>query len=99
MTTRVILNKQGFVDVLTGGGTAAFLSARAERVASAVRADPHDDLFNYEDSVRVEVSQADGSKGALPRVRARVVVNDSKGHILEAKYGILARALDAAGGS
>lgn len=99
MTTRVVLNKQGFIDVLNSAGVVTLIAGKAELIANQARNDNHDDTFEYEDSIDVVIDQADGSRGALPRARARVVAFDRKAHILEAKYGILARALDAAGGS
>ena len=54
------------------------------------KADPHDETGAYEASIHVEMETHPS------RVVAHVVASDWKSHILEARYGILARALDAA---
>lgn len=71
-------------------GVRALLMERAERVAQALRADPHDDTGAFEDGVTVEEVHTD-------RLVLRVGSTDFKGHILEANYGLHSRALDAAG--
>lgn len=71
-------------------GVAAAVRSRAEAVLAAAQADPHDDTGDYEAGLHIVEDHTD-------RLAVRVVSGDWKGHILEAKYGILARALDAAG--
>ncbi|NUR79981.1 MAG: hypothetical protein HOQ21_05995 [Dermatophilaceae bacterium] len=89
---KVKLNHSAVQDLLNGGsGIDAFLRAKAEAVLKAAQADPHDDTGAYEAGLHIE-------EGHTDRLVVRVVSGDWKGHILEAKYGILARALDAAGG-
>lgn len=86
------LNSAGIEAVLKSSGVREFITERAERVLSAADADPHDDTGDYEAGLHIEQDTTD-------RAVVRVVSGDFKGHILEARYGILARALDAAGGS
>jgi hypothetical protein len=90
--TKVKLDHSGMASLLKDSGVRAELRRRAEPVLSAAQADPHDDTGAYESGLRIEDATTD-------RAVVRVVAGDAKGHILEAKYGILARALDAAGGS
>lgn len=92
MATRVKLNSPGMAALLKSGEVRAFVTERAERVLAAAKADPHDDTGAYEAGLRIEQATTD-------RAVVRVVSGDFKGHILEAKYGILSRSLDAAGGS
>lgn len=88
---RVVLNPPGVVALLNDPGVRAELTRRAERVLAAAKADPHDDTGAYERGLHIEQATTD-------RAVTRVVSGDWKGHILEARYGILTRALDAAGG-
>lgn len=91
--TPVVLNHAGIQSYLDGGhGVRELLRGRAERVLSAAQSDPHDDTGEYEAGLHIEEAHTD-------RLVVRVVSGDWKGHILEARYGILARALDAAAGS
>lgn len=85
------LNHAGMAELLKSDAVRAFITPRAEQVLAAAQADPHDDTYAYEDSLHIEQVTTD-------RAVVRVVASDWKAHILEAKYGILARALDAAGG-
>lgn len=89
---KVSLNRSGMIDLLNDPGVRADLTRRAERVLAAAQADPHDETYAYEQGLRIE-------QDATSRAVVRVVSGDYKGHILEARYGILQRALDAAGGS
>lgn len=73
-------------------GVRELLMARAERVADALRADPHDDTGAFEAGIAVTEDHTD-------RLVLRVGSSDYKGHILEANYGLHSRALDAAGGA
>lgn len=91
MAARVKLNSPGVEALLKSAEVRAMLTPRAERVLAAAKADPHDDTGAYEDGLRIEQDTTD-------RAVVRVVSGDRKGHILEARYGILARSLDAAGG-
>lgn len=87
------LNHAGIQSLLDGGqGVDSMLRSKAAAVLAHAQADPHDDTRDYESGLRIEEAHTD-------RLVVRVVSGDWKGHILEAKYGILARALDAAGGS
>ncbi len=86
--TKVTLKSSGMADLLKSSEVRAALTERAERVLSAAQADPHDDTGDYEAGLHIEQDTTD-------RAVVRVVSGDFKGHILEARYGILARALDA----
>jgi hypothetical protein len=68
------------------------LAGRAEAVLAAAKADPHDKSYDYENGLYIDRHVGPN------RVRYRIVSGDFKGYILEAKFGILSRALDAAGG-
>lgn len=90
MASRVKLNHGGIQSYLDGGhGVSALLHASAGRVLAAAQADPHDDSGAYEAGLHIEEARTD-------RLVVRVVSGDFKGHILEANYGILSRALDSA---
>lgn len=89
---QIKLNHPGMAALLKSGEVRTMLRPRAEAVLAAAIADPHDDTHDYENSLHIEDDTTD-------RAVLRVVADDWKAHILEAKYGILARALDAAGSS
>lgn len=90
MATKVKLNSRVVQQYLDGDhGVRDLLMARAERVAQALRDDPHDDTGAFEAGVTIEEVHTD-------RMVLRVGSTDYKGHILEAKYGLHSRALDAA---
>lgn len=84
------LNYGGVGDVLKSAAVRAYITGHAEAVLAAAQADPHDDTGAYEAGLHIVQDTTD-------RVAVRVVAGDWKGFILEAEYGILARALDAAG--
>ncbi len=91
MASRVKLNSAGVQEYLDGGhGVRELLMGKAERVAQALRDDPHDDTGAFEAGVTIEEVHTD-------RMVLRVGSTDFKGHILEAKYGLHSRSLDAAG--
>lgn len=85
MAARIKLNSAGMSDLLKKFSTRPY----AERVLAAAQADPHDDTGDYERGLYIEEDVTD-------RRVVRVVSGDRKGHILEADYGILSRALDSA---
>lgn len=89
MATKVKLNHPGMAALLKSDEVRAILRPHAERVLAAAQADPHDDTGAYEAGLRIEQATTD-------RAVVRVVAGDWKGNILEAKYGILARALGQA---
>ena len=91
MANGIQVNNRGARELLRSPDVRAALMPRAERVLAAAQADPHDDTFAYQNGLRIVQDTTD-------RAVVRVVATDAKGHILEAKYGILGRALDAAGG-
>lgn len=85
------LNHPGVQFLLDGGqGVSALVHSKANAVLAAAIADPHDDTGDYEKSLHIEEAHTD-------RLVVRVTASDWKAYILEAKYGILARAMDAAG--
>ncbi len=82
-------NPRGIQEYLDGQhGVAAILEQKASQVLAAAVADSHDDTHAYENGLHLETTHSD-------RMVVEVVSGDFKGHILEAKYGILSRALDA----
>lgn len=83
------LNHAGMKQLLNSAEVRAELTRRAQPVLAAAKADPHDDTRAYENGLHIEQATTD-------RAVVRVVSGDWKGHILEADYGILARALDEA---
>ncbi len=87
--TRIKINHRGMAELLNSPEVRADLTARAQRVLAAAKADPHDDTGAYEAGLHIEQATTD-------RAVVRVVSGDWKGHILEARYGILSRALDEA---
>lgn len=88
--SRVVLNHSTVQSYLDGDhGVRALLRSSADRVAQALRDDPHDDTGAFEAGVTVEEVHTD-------RLVMRVGSTDFKGHILEANYGLHSRALDAA---
>lgn len=84
------MNTGGVGELLKSDGVRAFVTEKAEPVLAAAQADPHDDTGDFEAGLHIEQATTD-------RAVVRVVSGDWKGHILEANYGILSRALDAAG--
>lgn len=87
---RIRLNHPGIQSYLDGGGgVREILHGHAQNVLAAAQADPHDDTGAYEAGLHIAEAHTD-------RLVVRVVSGDFKGHILEARYGILSRALDSA---
>jgi hypothetical protein len=86
---KVKLNHKGIAAVLKSQAIRSVVTAKAEKVLAAAIADPHDDTFDYEAGLEIRQDTTD-------RAVTRVVATDWKSAILEAKYGILNRALDAA---
>jgi hypothetical protein len=89
MAARLKLNHGGMAALLKSAEVRAILAPHAERVLAAAQADPHDATGAYEAGLRIEHATTD-------RAVERVVASDWKGHIIESKYGILARALGSA---
>lgn len=88
----VKLNGRGIEELLKSGEVREDLTARAEKVLAAAQDDPHDDTYEYEQSLRIEQATTD-------RAAVRVVADAPHAWAVEANFGVLARALDAAGGS
>lgn len=90
---KVRLNSAGVAAMLGSAGTSAMLAARAEAALSAARASAPVKSGAYRDSLDVQVDTSGD------RARARVVASAPHAMVVEASRGVLARALDAAGGS
>lgn len=90
---RTTWNSAAAQAILDGqGGTRALLHTKAQAVLAAARDSAPVDTGEYRNGLHVAEAHTD-------RLVVRVVASDRKGFILEAKYGILSSALDAAGGS
>lgn len=89
--SKVKLNHRGMHELLNSREVRAALTDAAQPVLQAAIDDPHDDTGDYERGLHIEQHTTD-------RAVVRVIATDWKSHILEANYGILARALDSAGG-
>lgn len=88
---KIKLNHGGIQSYLDGDhGVSALLHKVAGPVLAEAKADPHDDTGAYEAGLHIDEVHTD-------RLVVRVVSGDWKGHIMEANYGVLSRALDAAG--
>ena len=88
--SRFKLNHGGIQSYLDGGGgVSALLHGKAEAVLSAAQGDPHDDSGAYESSLHIEEAHTD-------RLVVRVVADVPYAHVVEANFGVLGRALDAA---
>lgn len=93
MATKIVWKSSAVQDILDGGqGVREDLRNRAERVLKHAQADPHDKTGDYERSLHITEDHTD-------RLVVRVVAGAPHGHLVEAKYGVLAKALDAAGGA
>lgn len=88
---RVRLLNSGMAQLLNSDEIRDELTRLARPVLAAAKADPRDDTGAFEDGLVIEQDTTD-------RAVVRVVSTDPKGHILEARYGILSRALEAARG-
>ena len=87
--SRVVLNHAGMAAMLRSRSVQDEMVRRAELVAAAARASAPVRTGAYKASIHVERATTDRSV-------ARVVSSDRKAPIIEARLGILARALDAA---
>lgn len=92
MARNVKVVSAGMKALLNSSEVRAMLTDRAQPVLAAAKADPHDDTGAYENGLQIQQATTD-------RAVVRVVSTDFKGHILEARYGILSRALDQAAGA
>jgi hypothetical protein len=93
MAAKVTLNHKAMQDLLDGGGgVREVLRGKAESVAAAGRSSAPVKTGNYRDRITVAEDHTD-------RLVFRVGSTAPHAHLVEAKHGILARALDAAGGS
>lgn len=93
MATKIEWKSAAVQDILDGGqGVREDLRSRAERVLRHAQDDPHDETGNYERSLHITEDHTD-------RLVVRVVASAPHAHLVEAQFGVLAKALDAAGGA
>lgn len=91
MAVKVKLNSATIQQYLDGQhGVREDLLSRANRVLAHAKADQHDETYAYENSLHLTQDQTD-------RLVIRVVASAPHAHLVEAQFGVLARALDAAG--
>lgn len=88
---RFVPNGAGFRELLHSEGVKSMLEAKAEAVASTARSNAPVETGEYRDSIAVRVVDHP------TRSVAQVYSSDDKAHVIEARTGNLARALDAAG--
>lgn len=92
-STKVTWNDSAVQEYLDGGhGVEAVLDSRAQRVESTAQGLAPVATGAYRDSIHVETDRTD-------RMVKRVVADAPHAFIVEARDGVLARSLDAAGGS
>lgn len=92
MAVKVRLNSAAMEALLKSANVRAELTRRAGPVLAAAQAGAPVDEGDYKGGLHITQDTTD-------RAVVRVVSGDWKGHIIEARTGNLARALDAAGGS
>lgn len=93
MTAKVKVNSKAAQAYLDGEhGVREMLRKRAERVLAHAKADPHDKTHNFENGLRIREDHTD-------RVVFRVGSTAPHSHLVEAQFGVMAKALDAAGGA
>lgn len=88
-STRVTLKHPGMAALLKSSGVRAFVTSRAQAVESAAKSSAPVDTGAYRDSIHIEQDTTD-------RAVVRVVAGTDHAFVVEANYGVLARALDAA---
>lgn len=89
-TIRYKQSSGGIKDLLNSSEVRAMLTEKAQPVLAAAKADPHDATGAYEGSLQIVQDTTD-------RAVVRVSAGVPYAGVLEARYGILARALDSAG--
>lgn len=89
--TKVKLNHAGMRDLLRDPGVRAELTRRAELVLQEATANAPVDTGAYRDGLQIIQDTTD-------RAVVRIAGTAPHSHLVEAKTGNLARALDAAGG-
>lgn len=93
MTVKVKINHKAVQEYLDGDhGVREMLRTRAERVLAHAKADPHDKTFNFENGLRISEDHTD-------RLVLRIGSTAPHSHLVEAQFGVMAKALDAAGGA
>jgi hypothetical protein len=91
-STRIKLKSSGMASLLKDSGVRSMLTERAERVLSAAQGSAPVASGAYRDSLHLEQDTTD-------RAVVRVVASVDYSHVVEANSGVLARAIDSAGGS
>jgi NADH dehydrogenase FAD-containing subunit len=92
--TRFRPNSRGIQKLLTAPGVEADIGARALRIAAQVEAAGIQvERGRQRKDIPVTVTVTSGGS----RARARVILDHPAGRAVEAKYGILAASVDAAG--
>lgn len=89
---RVQMNHAGARAILNSQGVRDELTRRARPVLAAARSGAPERTGAYKASLHIEQATTD-------RAVVRIVSNDPKALLVESRTGILARALDAAGGT
>lgn len=90
---RIALNHKAMQAMLDGGnGVRELLRGKAEAVANAGRSNAPVLTGNYRDRIEVREEHTD-------RIAFRIGSTSPHAHLVEAKHGTMARALDAAGGA
>lgn len=93
MAAKITLNHKSVQDLLDGdGGVREILMERAQRVLAKAQVDAPVQTGNYKSGLGISEDHTD-------RLAIRVGSNSPHAHLVEAKHGTMARALDAAGGS
>lgn len=85
---KVTINRKGIRELLNDPGVRAELHRLAEPRAARAKATAPVDTGAYRDSIVVEDDTTD-------RAVVRIVANDPKSHVIEARTGNLAKALGA----
>lgn len=89
--TKIQLNSRGMASLLKDEGVRDDLTRRMERALSQARSTAPVRTGNYRDGLRLIQSTTD-------RVAVRLAGTAPHSHLVEARTGNLAKALDAAGG-
>jgi hypothetical protein len=90
--SRIVENHQGIGELLKSAEVRAALTARAERSLAKAKADAPVKSGEYRDGLHLVQDTTD-------RAVVRVAGSTQHDWYVEATHGVLARALDAAGGS
>lgn len=93
MRTKVKLNHRTVQEYLDGEhGVAELLERRVQRALESARTTAPVDTGHYRRTLQIETAHTD-------RMVKRVIARADYAWVVEAKHGVLARSLDATGGS